>query len=111
MSSLTTISYHSGRIAVSLNRYEGGGKGVYTLVYEDCEQSPLIAYFTPSGIGGCYYHSGALRMLFNKEGGTLFDEVQYMQYVSTCSMSHKLFPLEISFSTVNAISLYVLSWY
>lgn len=71
----STISYHSGRIAVSVSRYAGVEKGVYTLVYEDCEGSPLIAYFTPSGSGCCYHHNGSLRMLFNKEGGSLFDEV------------------------------------
>ena len=60
---------------MSVSRYAGVGKGVYTLVYEDSEGSPLIAYFTPSGSGCCYHHSGSLRMLFNKEGGSLFDEV------------------------------------
>ncbi len=69
-------SYHSGRVAISMSRNSVATKGLYTLVYEDREGSPLIGYFTPSGSGGCYHHNGGLRMLFDKEGGSLFDEVR-----------------------------------
>ncbi len=65
-----------------MSRHSVATKGIYTLVYEDREGSPLIAYFTPSGGGGCYHHNGGLRMLYDKEGGSLFDEVRSNYSVS-----------------------------
>ena len=70
----------SGRHAVCVSRHVGGARGFYTLVYDDVEGSPLLAYFTPTGKACCYYPTGAIRMLCDKEGGSLFNEVNSGNY-------------------------------
>ena len=58
-----------------VSRRVEGAKGFYTLVYDDVEGNPLLAYFTPSGKTCCYYPNGAIRMLCDKDGGSMFSEV------------------------------------
>lgn len=68
-------SYMSGRHAVCVSRRVEGARGFYTLVYDDVEGSPLLAYFTPTGKACCYYPNGAIRMLCDRDGGSMFSEV------------------------------------
>lgn len=79
--SSTLSSYLSGRQAVSVSRRTEGMKGFYTMVYDDVDGSPLLAYFTPTGKACCYYPSGALHMLCDREGGTMFSEVRKSLFV------------------------------
>ena len=58
-----------------VSRRVEGAKGFYTLVYDDVEGSPLLAYFTPTGRACCYYPNGAIRMICDREGGSMFSEV------------------------------------
>ncbi len=64
-----------------MSRHSVEARGLYTLLYEDREGSPLIGYFTPAGGGGCYHLNGGLRMIYDKEGGSLFDEVSINLYL------------------------------
>ena len=57
------------------SRSGNGTKGHYTLVYDDIEGSPLLAYFTPTGKACCYNQNGGIQMLCDSEGGCLYDEV------------------------------------
>ena len=38
-----------------------GRPGFYTIVYEDGIDSRMLACFTPSGRGVCYYDNGIIR--------------------------------------------------
>ena len=73
----------SGRHAVCVSRRVEGARGFYTLVYDDVEGSPLLAYFTPTGKACCYYPSGAIRMLCNRDGGSMFSEVNQLFTVTS----------------------------
>lgn len=68
-------SYHSGRKAVSVSRRGDGSRGLYTMVFDDSEYQSMLGYFAPGGMACCYYRNGSIRMLTDREGGTLFDEV------------------------------------
>ena len=69
------FSYLSGRQAVCLSRRVEGGRGFYTLVYDDVEGSPLLAYFTPTGKACCYHPNGSIHMICDREGGSMYNEV------------------------------------
>ena len=66
-----------------LSRRTEGVKGFYTTVFDDVEGRSLLAYFTPTGKACCYYPSGAIHMLCDREGGSLYSEV------STLGFPHK----------------------
>lgn len=73
-------SYMSGRQAISQSRCDNpgpliGSRGFYTLVFDDVEDTSLLAYFTPTGKACCYYQSGAIHMLSDNMGGCLYNEV------------------------------------
>ena len=79
--SLSISRYFSGRQAVCFSRCDTDGplrrnKGLYSLIFDDCEGSPLLAYFTPLGSGCCYYKNGSIRMLSDRTGGCLYNEVR-----------------------------------
>ena len=58
-----------------VSRRTEGVKGFYTTIFDDVEGSPLLAYFTPTGRACCYYPSGAIHMLCDREGGHIYSEV------------------------------------
>ncbi len=59
-----------------------GSRGLYVLVFDDVEGSPLLGYFTPTGKACCYYQNGAIRMLSDQTGGRIYDEVFHERIVN-----------------------------
>ena len=90
-------SYSSGRKAVSMSRPGDGRRGLYTLVFDDSEEQPLLAYFAPSRKACCYHRSGSIHLLSNEEGGSLFDEVRQTAHTHEywCAL-HKMLMQQIS---------------
>ncbi|XP_072177179.1 uncharacterized protein [Diadema setosum] len=69
-----TVHYVSGRLAVITSPAGDDRQGHYTLVYEDSEESPLLAVFTPTGRGCCYDSKGTVRLWCTEKGGMMADE-------------------------------------
>ncbi|XP_053377067.1 uncharacterized protein LOC123530542 isoform X4 [Mercenaria mercenaria] len=67
----TVIYYPSGRPAVVYSAAGFGRPGYYTIVYEDGIDPRMLACFTPSGRGVCYYDNGVVRFLSTEKGGHL----------------------------------------
>lgn len=82
----SSTSYYSGRQAVCMSRRGDGTRGLYTLVYDDREGNPLLAYFTASGWACCYHRNGSIHLLSNEEGGCLFDEVSVAMTTNIVSL-------------------------
>ena len=48
-----------------------GRQGFYTVAYEDEADTKMLAVFTPSGRGVCYFPNGHIRFLATNKGGHL----------------------------------------
>jgi hypothetical protein len=48
-----------------------GRPGFYTVAYDDDIDNKMLACFTPSGRGVCYYNNGNIRFLASTKGGHL----------------------------------------
>ena len=101
---LTAPSYRSGRPAVVLSRKGDGTKGLLTFGFSDSIPQRLLAYFSPSGHMCCYHPSGAIHLLTDKNGGTLYDEVQtQLSLADMQSQSHSVSSTHLLLSHFAAI--------
>lgn len=69
-----TTSYPSGQTAILCSSSGLDKQGFYTIVYDDTPIPSMLACFTPTGRGCCFYDNGVVRFLSNDAGGTLADE-------------------------------------
>lgn len=69
-----TWFYPSGRIALQISRGSDKHKSPYINLFNDTDQTSMVASFTPTGKGCCYHDNGYLSMKYDLGGGVLMDK-------------------------------------
>ncbi|KAI6651603.1 hypothetical protein LOD99_4854 [Oopsacas minuta] len=72
--SSSTWFYPSGRIALQISRGSHTHKSPYVNLFNDTDQTSMIASFTSTGKGCCYHDNGYLSLKYDLEGGVLMDK-------------------------------------
>ena len=101
----STWFYPSGRIALQISRGSHSHRSPYVTLFNDNENSSMVASFTPNGSGCCYHDNGYLSLRYDVDGGVLMDKRGWIERKWVWPVSNMKLPTSIALQLNPCFSL------